>query len=131
MNQSTDQPPCKGHFEISGRNLTDQGVRPLITDKMIREGVKWGSIENIGSKTLIIKLGGTKEEVYRQYNAIRSNFESWLNEGIDERERVRKRIANPGVSFTDFIEDEQLYVLPINLHSHGLIGQQLSKGVDR
>jgi hypothetical protein len=124
------KPEFRGSFEIVGSNLVDGGVRLSLTNRMIRIGVQWGSVENIGTKKLVVKLGGTKEEIIKHRKTIVNNFEKWLNEDIGERERLVKKIANPKIRFTKLVFDNDMFILPMNMHSHGLQCDQLRKGVD-
>lgn len=131
MNIMQENPIERGSFEIIGSNLQDEGVRLSLTNRMIRMGVKWGSVENVGSKKLLVRLGGdSKGEIKKFHRVIKDNFERWLKEDIEEKQRLRKRIANPGITVTAITLDSDLFILPINLHSHALQCQQLRKGID-
>ena len=125
-----ESPEYRAEFEIIGTNLHDAGVRLLLTSRMIRNGIRWGSIENIGSKKISIRLGAkSKDEMQKHYITIKKNFIKWLDEDMEEAQRVSKKIANPTVRFTRLVYDKELYILPINLHSHAILTQQLRKGV--
>ena len=126
-----EDPAERGSFEIIGSNLHDEGVRLSLTNRMIRLGVRWGSVENVGSKKLLLRIGGkTKGELQGYYREIMDNFERWLHEDLEEKQRLSKRIANPGITVTTLTLDYDLFILPINLHSHALQCQQLRKGID-
>lgn len=120
----------KARFEIIGHNVADIGARLTLTNRLIRGGVEWGSVENIGNNTILVKLGGTKEEIERYKKLIEEKFEEWLIEDIDEEERVKKRIGNPGIHYTSLIYDNGLLILPIDRHTHALQCQQLRKGIN-
>jgi len=123
-------PPKKASFEIIGTNVADIGARLTLTDRLIREGVEWGSVENIGNKKIVLKLGGTKEEIEGYRKLIKEKFGAWMVEDIDEEERIRKKIANPGIHYTALTYDDSLLVLPIDKHAHAIECQQLRKGVN-
>ena len=124
----------KASFEIIGSEnsrLADEGIRLTLTDKMIREGIVYASVENIGSKRLIIKLGGSsRDELEGFRKLIEDNFESWMSEGRMGGERLKRILGNPGLTYTENVYDDELFVLPVGLHSHGLQCEQLRKGVD-
>jgi hypothetical protein len=126
----TITPLKKASFEIVGTNVADIGARLTLTNRLIREGVEWCSIENIGTKKIVVMLAGGKEDIERYREIIKKNFEKWLIEDIDEEERVQKKIGNPGIRYTELVYDDGLSILSIDRHTHALQCQQLRKGVN-
>ena len=106
------------------------GCRLLITEKLIHAGFTKGGVFNLPDGRVEVVLEGNKKDIEIFYSDIQKHLIELLEARTQDKERLKRMIGNPGITFSALEYKNNLRVLDIGLYSHSLEMTQMEKGVD-
>lgn len=123
---------AKALFYIEGKNIQVQhtGCRLAITKELIHMGFTKGGAFNLPDGRVEVVLEGERERLIETHKAIKENLYGWLVNASENKEKLKRKLGNPGVKVSELEFNDSLLVLDIGLFSHSLTFDQIYKGVD-
>lgn len=122
---------AKALFYVEGTIVPVQheGVRLIITKNLIHMGFTKGGAFNLPDGRVEVVLEGDKQKLIEAHKEVKENLLQWMLQASQDREKLKKKIGNPGVKVSDLEFNDNLLVLDIGLFAHSLTFDQIYKGV--